>query len=265
MFAARSSTGCWTCRLRKKKCHEERPICATCHTLSIICHGYGEKPAWMDGGLSEKIEAGRIKRAIKQNNKHKRKTASPNMPLPSDSRDATKPSRIEVPGPAPRNAGSASVAGTSTTDADPNSELQKSSCLGCSMRSFSNNYHGREATLLMHYLDIVFPLQFRFYQPLVSEGGRGWLLNILLRTRPLYHAALSLSAYHQSAINTDSQTKISDNILVDLQKHHSLALVELRKHIDRLKLEIGLSQLKTKVEILACMICLISFEASHIS
>jgi hypothetical protein len=264
MVSERSSTGCWTCRLRKKKCQEERPDCSTCDALQITCHGYSEKkPGWMDGGRSEKAEAERIKRTIKLNNRQKRKAAS--KPLSSGDRDSTRFSRYEATSPQISNAETTSFTSTSRKDPEPKSEQRRSLCLGCSLKSFSNDYNGREATLLMHYLDVVFPLQFRFYQPLVSEGGRGWLLSILLRTRPLYHAALSLSAYHQSASYSGSFVETNDHNLVDLQKHHCLALAELRKHIDRLSLETGSSRIKTRVEILACMICLISFEVSHLA
>ncbi|KAF5876912.1 putative regulatory protein [Botrytis fragariae] len=241
MLAARSSTGCWTCRLRKKKCQEERPKCSTCDSLRITCHGYSEKPTWMDGGSSEKAESERIKRVIKENKKRKREIVS---------------LAVAKNGP-----GSTPITDSSMTDTESSDASRKPSCVSCSLNLVINDYHGREANLLMHYLDIVFPRQFRFYRPLASEGGRGWLLSILLRTRPLYHAALSLSAYHQSATYTGIGSKASDNILEDLQKHHCLALVGLRQHIDRLSLEIGLGRTKTKVEILACMICLISFEA----
>lgn len=245
MLVARSSTGCWTCRLRKKKCHEERPTCSTCNSLRIICHGYGEKPSWMDGGSSEKAESERIKKVIKQNKKHKRAIVSPVVPN--------------------NDPGSTPITDTSMKDAEPSEATQSPSCVSCSLTTMMDGYHGREATLLMHYLDVIFPLQFRFYRPSVSEGGRGWLLSILLHTKPLYHAALSLSAYHQSAMYSGNGSNASDNILVDLQRHHSLALVGLRQHIDRLSLEIGMGNVNTKVEILACMICLISFEVSLIT
>jgi hypothetical protein len=270
MVSERSSTGCWTCRLRKKKCQEERPDCSTCAALHITCHGYSEKkPAWMDGGRSEKAEAERIKRAIKLNNRQKRKTpntdsAEKNGPLSSGDRGLTRFSRKEVTSPPVSNTEFVPFTDTSMKDTEPKLEQRNSLCLGCSLKSFSNDYNGREATLLMHYLDVVFPLQFRFYQPLVSEGGRGWLLSILLRTRPLYHAALSLSAYHQSASYSGTVVATNDHNLMDLQKHYCLALAELRKHIDRLSLETGASQIKTRVEILGCMICLISFEVSHL-
>jgi hypothetical protein len=48
--------------------------------------------------------------------------------------------------------------------------------------------------LLMHFFDSVFPLQFPLYRP-DGFDGRGWLLALLQRSRPLYHAALALSGY----------------------------------------------------------------------
>jgi len=47
-----SKGGCWTCRLRRKKCDEERDHeggpCKTCRRLNIECLGWGAKrPDWM--------------------------------------------------------------------------------------------------------------------------------------------------------------------------------------------------------------------------
>jgi hypothetical protein len=64
---------------------------------------------------------------------------------------------------------------------------------------------GEEPILLMHYLDIVFYLQYPMYKSSVADGGRGWVLSLLLRTKPLYHAALALSAYHRGAMLLASQ------------------------------------------------------------
>jgi C6 transcription factor Pro1 len=33
------------------------------------------------------------------------------------------------------------------------------------------------------------------YNPTAVEGGRGWLLSLLLRTSPMYHMTLALSAH----------------------------------------------------------------------
>lgn len=57
-----------------------------------------------------------------------------------------------------------------------------------------------ENVLFMHFLDDVFPLQYPMYKPGILDGGRSWLLALLLRTKPLYHAALALSTYHRRTI-----------------------------------------------------------------
>lgn len=61
----RSKQGCWTCRLRKKKCDEAHPICSTCQSLTITCYGYDAKPEWMDNGEKEKAMANTIKQTVK--------------------------------------------------------------------------------------------------------------------------------------------------------------------------------------------------------
>jgi hypothetical protein len=121
----------------------------------------------------------------------------------------------------------------------------------------------REASLLMQYLDHIFPLQFPFYKPSVSEGGRGWLLDLILRTRPLFHAVLSLKLCHmRSSQSLENLNKCDPDILEDTDKHHTLALSELRSHIDGLELSTGSANVARKIEVLACMLQLVSFEVS---
>jgi len=79
-----------------------------------------------------------------------------------------------------------------------------------------------ESVLLMHFLDHVFPLQYPMYKPGIPEGGRGWLLALLLRTKPLYHAALALSGYHR---RTTTPAKISHPC-------RAAALVQQEKHLE---------------------------------
>lgn len=51
--AIRAKSGCYTCRLRRKKCDEERVgdetgPCKTCHRLNLECLGFGAKrPEWL--------------------------------------------------------------------------------------------------------------------------------------------------------------------------------------------------------------------------
>lgn len=56
----RSKTGCWTCRLRRKKCSEGGPPCSNCAARGVFCHGYGPKPAWKDRGAMEQEEARKL-------------------------------------------------------------------------------------------------------------------------------------------------------------------------------------------------------------
>lgn len=43
-FSNRTKTGCHTCRARKKKCDETKPICLNCQRGTFDCGGYGPKP-----------------------------------------------------------------------------------------------------------------------------------------------------------------------------------------------------------------------------
>ena len=63
---SRSSGGCWTCRVRRKKCAENKPECDTCKVLEITCYFGEDKPDWMDGGPKQKEMAERIKSQVKK-------------------------------------------------------------------------------------------------------------------------------------------------------------------------------------------------------
>lgn len=66
------------------------------------------------------------------------------------------------------------------------------------------------------------------YKPLTRSGGRGWLLAALLRTKPLYHAALALSVYHHRIATHGATTNISDHAdLAIRQERHMEACLEI--------------------------------------
>lgn len=52
----------------------------------------------------------------------------------------------------------------------------------------------------MHFLDSVCELQLPLYNPDIMYGGRGWILSMLLHTKPLYHAVLAMSTYHRRMV-----------------------------------------------------------------
>jgi hypothetical protein len=112
----------------------------------------------------------------------------------------------------------------------------------------------------MNYLDNVFPLQFNCYVPPATELGRGWLLALLTRTKPLFHAALALSAYFMHFIlkNTDpSRTSCINNHWEEMKRHHALAFKELQLQIAGLK---DCGALTSTIETVAGIFQLISFE-----
>ena len=76
----RNTQGCWTCRVRRKKCDEKQPICSTCESLAITCHGYGPKPAWVDGGVNERAMAYSFKQTVKVTSRRKGRLQRPSTP-----------------------------------------------------------------------------------------------------------------------------------------------------------------------------------------
>ncbi|KAL2825080.1 fungal-specific transcription factor domain-containing protein [Aspergillus cavernicola] len=168
----RSKHGCWTCRLRKKKCDEHQPLCTTCDSLSITCYGYGVKPEWMDNGERERAVANSLKEIVKI-------TSRKRIPTKLIQNKGTLKGRVLAPAPRVSDDSSSSSPSPDSAGGDFGSISIETSAL------------------LMHFLDDVFPLQYPAYKADVLEGGRGWLLHLLLRTKPLYHAALALSSYHR--------------------------------------------------------------------
>lgn len=74
----------------------------------------------------------------------------------------------------------------------------------------------------MHFLDNVFTLQYPMYKPGILEGGRGWLLSVLLRMKPFYHAALATSMHHRRTLLSESLTPSS----------RATALVKQEKYLE---------------------------------
>lgn len=104
-IAARSNHGCWTCRLRKKKCDENRPVCSACISLELKCHGYAPRPEWMDNGVLQQEQACKFKRLVSQaKSKKARKQqflTSPKSPFGVRSSTSTK--NILSPEPVSQN------------------------------------------------------------------------------------------------------------------------------------------------------------------
>lgn len=99
---ARSLNGCWTCRVRRKKCDESPLSCRNCSDLSLNCDGYGSRPAWFDSGSLEKAKALKIKNIVKQTIKRRARGLS-------GSASSRKESCSQTPHPVPSSFSSTSL------------------------------------------------------------------------------------------------------------------------------------------------------------
>jgi hypothetical protein len=123
---------------------------------------------------------------------------------------------------------------------------------------------GDESILLMHYLDIVFYLQYPMYKSSVENGGRGWVLSLLLRTKPLYHAALALSAYHRGALLLATQRggQQDPENLAEQEKHLAKFFEEFQRATNRVGRFVEERQPGDCMAILSCIVQLVFFEVS---
>ncbi|KAE8388940.1 fungal-specific transcription factor domain-containing protein [Aspergillus alliaceus] len=122
----------------------------------------------------------------------------------------------------------------------------------------------REISLLMHYLDDVFPLQFPFPET-AHLGKREWLLTILSSTKAVYYATLSLSLLHKEACLDTSEIEEGLIWREEKTRYYILALRESQQLLQGLRSNTGKDSLKGHINALANTVQLISFESSCLS
>ncbi|KAK7935298.1 hypothetical protein PG985_000793 [Apiospora marii] len=236
----RSSRGCWTCRLRRKKCDERKPVCSECGTLEITCHFSDVKPDWLDGGEREKQKAQEFKQMVKDQatKRRERKWAqledtTTTTPTVADRQSPPQQPSVDVDRTLSQGmanlmdlkstedyrhsvAGSSSgrssmTPATSGSDATSHSEQhpstnrmtsrsQSSGHISQSDSDDGDDEADRELGQAMMYIDYVFPFLSPFYRPQLSESGRGWLLVLLMKNKALFHTALGLASYFTAAV-----------------------------------------------------------------
>ncbi|KAF4439648.1 C6 zink-finger PRO1A [Fusarium acutatum] len=233
-----------------RKCDLQIPACRECTDRRIPCHGYGPKPAWMDGSAAEHQELERIKKAVKQYLKKLR-------------RGVTELSSPSLPERALHHGYDNSEAPETLVDAESSlpltcSSIQESRAAQHVSPSQTPTppyvLSPRFASLIMYYLDHVFVWQFPYYQFKSSLGNRGWLLTCLSNGGSLSHAALALSTLHRDA----SQKRCTYN--QEAFEFQSMALRELRNLSQHTEAETLLNDRAKLAEFIAASLTLISFE-----
>jgi hypothetical protein len=114
----------------------------------------------------------------------------------------------------------------------------------------------------MYYLDHIFHRLCPFFNYTPSNNGRGWLLNLFLRTKPLCAVAVCLAACDQKQF---SHGALSDTPQPnhDLEMQHLQIVKDLRDHLGELSKKSGASRMSAAVEALACIMHLIQFEVGR--
>lgn len=200
----RSFDGCWTCRLRRKKCDERRPVCETCASLYLTCHFGPEKPQWMDGGAKQEQMAARFKQEVRDGAQRRREGRVVDPPGGFADADVVM--------------GSSSCENSSSGEVSSLSQQQQletpsgSHCALLNRDGQDGVRFGQSDTILItFYLETVLPFLFPFYRPSISQGGRAWVLEMLLNSPVVRRATLCLSPYFLSLVRDTNAAHANAN------------------------------------------------------
>lgn len=231
----RSFDGCWTCRLRRKKCDERRPVCNTCDALRVTCYYNQDKPEWMDAGARQEEMAERLKREIKEKAHHRRgeRTAhisSEHVPV------------VEAPVDDHLAAAPGVLSGSEPSPYAPNIWLQHGVDGTPISKDARENlaFTQPDMILLMFYLEHLLPFLFPFYSPSLLRGGRAWILELVINHPVVRQATLCQSAYFFSlARGTANCDRVWEKVLKQTRDafellRQSLQMIEGSGIIDRL-------------------------------
>ncbi|KAL2021605.1 hypothetical protein VTK56DRAFT_6958 [Thermocarpiscus australiensis] len=253
----RSSGGCWTCRLRRKKCDEAHPLCSNCAALEIDCLYGDEKPEWMDGAEKQRQRAEWLKHEVKRKAAHRRERRYlQGLEVRLESLDVSPDHDSDVP--ATRGFINTAPPSASKTDSSPAyddprdstprsgpSSVDTDSSLSLPTPDEPSDGYSRpdlqttlsqevDSHMTMLYLDYVFPFLFPFYRPSLLDVGRAWLLVLLTKNKALFHAALSLAGYFYATVLghiREAPGACQTHNLQALQRQQGLALQWLQREM----------------------------------
>ncbi|KAL7902846.1 fungal-specific transcription factor domain-containing protein [Trichoderma sp. SZMC 28014] len=216
----RSFSGCWTCRLRRKKCDEQRPICQACASLQIDCYSDNNKPAWMDGGRRQERMLQNMKARIKETAAHRRWNHMPrgkDISLQPTSSMEFDPTTLDASIATPNQL-------TRLLNHHVEQNDQASSGL-CALRQLSgvvqqsHDWLQRpDMFLVTYYYEHLLPFLYPFYSPPITEGGKFWVLDMILSSPVVRQSALCQSAYWFSQVtgSAGEQRRVEDNATVPI-------------------------------------------------
>jgi hypothetical protein len=134
-----------------------------------------------------------------------------------------------------------------------------------SIKSISLGYGSQEARgvgkqkHIPTFRDEAFPSVGYFYRPPASQEDAHWLLPLLKRSAPLYHACVSLGLCHQ-LLGMENPRECQIVFSNELRRHHASSLKGLQQQIDSLPTPLDAGFITTALELLACIWQLLSIE-----
>ncbi|EQL03797.1 PRO1A C6 Zink-finger protein [Ophiocordyceps sinensis CO18] len=242
--AQRTKTGCWTCRLRKKKCTEDGPPCSKCHQSGIPCHGYGPRPPWKDRGDREREEARKLrlrsrKHAIGGMDSTTAPTPSADFRQASDASPCPgvttfeslgEPQTATSPPLLDDDAWAGGISRNTMSGAATPLSLGPDDKLDMAWIGYLSvprpSHLGIEASeidilLLVNFMENTFARQYSLDEAL-SVSQKSWLFCLMLRSPTFFSISLSMSAYHLH-LNESTDANARDMALENYQRHRDLA------------------------------------------
>ncbi|TPX11351.1 uncharacterized protein E0L32_001169 [Thyridium curvatum] len=189
MSGARTKTGCWTCRLRRKKCDEGLPACSSCISRDLYCYGYGEKPAWMlsKGNWQQVLDSDEAK-AIRKGAERAYTRRRQRRLHAGPASEAVSVLVQDLGEPAQPHAPSDMVTSPDRTWSNCAQTLRD-----C---DYSPDYQSVQT-----FLEVIFPLQWGFFN-LHRQPSRRWLFDMIVASEPLYHASCGLRISFESGVQS---------------------------------------------------------------
>ena len=248
---SRTQTGCLTCRIRKKKCDEQRPVCQSCRSRRLACYGYNEPaPNWYAGKAhcneaKNSDEAKHLRTLAETRYKIRRKVA-----LKEDI--STSTTKTSTPGLEDKDNGNLRhqqqqlqpssgviahnmfpssnvvLGGMNIWQLRPDTIWWDSRIRNLAPDSDTSNEKTRLLTL---FLEVIHPITHTFYK-LDHDKDRSWMLNRLISSRPLYDSALSISACFDNSL-TRPPTIDNIGICPQVIRLQGMAVRGLKSEVDK--------------------------------
>ncbi|KAH8885847.1 hypothetical protein GQ53DRAFT_796992 [Thozetella sp. PMI_491] len=280
-----NAEGCWTCRLRRKKCDRHAPMCHVCSALLITCHYSLEKPDWVDGGKRQQEMAEQLKQEVRDKAPYRRSLAyakaidetvpdiaSSSLPetvpitFHTGDMSADPPHTLESSpsqGHGDSHPPSQRFPGKSSMTPSPSS--QDPPFLGKDLHHAPDRA-GLDRGLVVCYLDFYFPFLFPFYQPSMLDRGRAWVVDFITDSQAMEQTTLSLSSYFFSlALEAKQESarerckQIAWEKLLD-EIHGTFGL--LQEELRCITAEGVSEHLRRAVQIMGCILLLQRFETA---